>query len=88
MPPELVTPQEIEARIIRVKYPVQTKQKNQSTQANGSTSISEADCQRLTALAERFAKKKRLPWQDHRWDFPTGKISYTKIHRTQSIQKY
>jgi len=32
--------------------------------------VTEADCQRMTVLANRIAKKKRQPWQDHRWVFP------------------
>ena len=62
--------QEIEARTLREKYPVQAQQQNRSAQATSSTVVTEADCQRLTALAKRIAKKKRLPWQDHRWIFP------------------
>lgn len=62
--------QEIEAQILKEKYPVQAEQKKQSAQAIGSTVVTEVDCQRLTALADRIAKKKRLPWQDHHWIFP------------------
>ena len=62
--------QEIEARALREKYPVRTKKKKPSAQAVGSTVITEADCQRMTALADRLAKKKRHPWRDHRWIFP------------------
>lgn len=62
--------QEIEARILREKYPVQAKQKKSTIQAVGSTVVTEADCQRMAALANRIAKKKRRPWRDHRWIFP------------------
>jgi hypothetical protein len=34
--------------------------------------VTEADCQRLTALADRMAKqrKTRRPWTNHNWLFP------------------
>ena len=62
--------QEIEAQILRKKYPVKVKKKKSPVHAVGSTVVTEADCQRLTALADRIAKKKRHPWRDHRWIFP------------------
>jgi len=62
--------QEIEARILREKYPVKVRKKKLPARAVGSTVVTEADCQRLTALAARIAKKKRHPWRDHRWVFP------------------
>jgi len=62
--------QEIERRILREKYPVQAEQKQPLTPTGGSTLVTEADSQRLTALAARIAKKKRHPWRDHRWIFP------------------
>jgi hypothetical protein len=62
--------QEIEARILREKYPVKAKKKKPSARSIGTTIITEADCQRMTALANRIAKKKRHPWRDHRWIFP------------------
>lgn len=40
--------------------------------------LTEADCQRMTALAERIVKKQKHPWRDHRWLFP---------HRSHSIHK-
>jgi hypothetical protein len=61
---------EVEARTLKEKYPVKAKQKKPSTQAVGATVVTEADCQRLTELADRIAKKKRHPWRDHRWIFP------------------
>jgi hypothetical protein len=61
---------EIEARILREKYPVKVKKKKPSARVVGSTVVTEADCQRMTALADRIAKKKRHPWRDHRWIFP------------------
>ncbi len=62
--------QEIVARTLKEKYPVKTKQKKPSPQTLGSTVVTEADCQGMTAFADRIAKKKRHPWRDHRWIFP------------------
>jgi len=62
--------QEIEARELQEKYPAGVQQKQSSKQTPRPTVITDADVQRLTALAERIAKKKRQPWQDHRWIFP------------------
>jgi hypothetical protein len=62
--------QEIEARVRQEKYPTSAKQKPSSAPTPGSTIITEADAERMTALANRIAKKKRNPWRDHRWIFP------------------
>ena len=62
--------QEIEARVRQEMYPVNTPQKRSPKRAPEPTIVTEADCQRMTAFANRMAKKKRQPWQDHRWVFP------------------
>jgi len=62
--------QEIEARVRQEKYPSSTQPKQSPVPASGPTVITEADVQRMTALADRIAKRKRHPWRDHRWVFP------------------
>ena len=62
--------QEIEARVRQQKYPAFVKQKPSPAQAVGPSLVTEADCQRLIALANRIARKKRHPWRDNRWIFP------------------
>lgn len=65
--------QEIEAWILKEQYPINGKQKKPSARAVASTPVTEADCQHMTRLADRIAKKKRHPWRDHRWIFPCRK---------------
>jgi hypothetical protein len=67
--------QEIQARVWQQKYPVR-RQPNRVPEPKVFT---DADCQRLTALADRLAKKKRQPWQDHRCIFPHRDYS---LHQT------
>ena len=62
--------QAIEARVRQARYPVNTLRKRLPQPAPELAIVTEADCQRMTALADRMAKKKRQPWQDHRWLFP------------------
>lgn len=64
--------QEIVARIHHDKYPFPAQQDHSLYKETPATTISEADCQRLTALANKLAKTAvmRKPWQDHRWIFP------------------
>lgn len=60
-----------EARVRQDKFPVNTPRKRPSQRPTEPTVVTEADCQRLETLANRIVvKKKRLPWQDHRWLFP------------------
>lgn len=61
---------EIEARVRQERYPVYANQNQDATQPTGPRVVTEEDCQRLTALADRIGRKKRYPWRDHRWIFP------------------
>ena len=65
--------QEIEEQILGERYPVKAKQKKASSREVGPAVVTEADCQRMTTLADRIAKKKRHPWRNHRWIFPYRK---------------
>lgn len=69
---------EIEARVRQEKYPVKAKQNRASTQATEPRVVTEEDCQRLTALADRISRKKRQPWQNHNWIFPYRQNSIHK----------
>jgi hypothetical protein len=69
---------EIEARIRQERYLVTAEQNQTVTQAASPTVVTEADCQRLTSLADRIAVKKRQPWRNNRWIFPYRENS---IHR-------
>lgn len=62
--------QEIESRACQARYPVHTQPKKKPPQASQPELVTEADCLRLSALANRIAKRKRRPWRDHRWLFP------------------
>jgi hypothetical protein len=62
--------QEIEARLRQEKYSLPVKQNPSSARAPEPSLVTEPDCQRMTALADRIAKKKRHPWRDNRWIFP------------------
>lgn len=62
--------QAIVARVRQEKYPHNAPQKRVAALATVSRVVTEADCQRMAALAERIAKKKRHPWTDNRWLFP------------------
>lgn len=62
--------QEIQARVRQAKYPTHTEPKQPPHTAAERDVVSQADCRRLGALAERLDRKKRQPWQDHRWVFP------------------
>ena len=65
--------QEIEAAVRQKKYPVTAPTKRAPTRETRPTPVTEADCQRLSALADRITRKKRRPWRDHRWIFPYRK---------------
>ncbi len=60
--------QEIQARLRRDKYPTPEPQHPPNTAAPDV--VTQADCRRLDDLAERLGRKKRQPWQNHRWVFP------------------
>jgi hypothetical protein len=69
---------EIEARVRQKKYPLKAEQEQDASQATEPRVVTEADCQRLTALSEWIGRKKRHPWRNHNWIFP---------HRQNSIHK-
>ncbi len=61
------TGREIEARIRQDKY---AARQSASPQVADSRLVTEADCQRLTTLADLIGRKKRHPWRNNRWVFP------------------
>ena len=61
---------EIAEHVHQAKYPVYGEQKQAAKKATEPRLVTEADCQRLTALADRIDKKKRQPWQNNNWIFP------------------
>lgn len=67
--------QEIEARLRQEKYPPVTQPKPLLPQPAISAVVTEADCQRMLAFANRIVKKKRHPWRDNRWLFPYRQIA-------------
>ena len=70
--------QEIEARARQDKYPVNNQRNQDAAQETEPRVVTEADCQNLTALADRIGRKKRQPWRNNNWIFP---------HRQNSIHK-
>lgn len=62
--------QEIEARVHRDKFSIPTQPKQPPNRASEPDVVTQADCRRLDDLAKRLDRKKRHPWQDHRWVFP------------------
>ncbi len=62
--------QAIVARVRQERYPNRRTHKQPMAHSKESLVVTEADCQRMMALAKRMAKKKRQPWQDNRWLFP------------------
>jgi len=62
--------QAIVVQVRREKYARHTPQERPITTSPALQLVTEVDCQRLTVLAERIAKKKKHPWRDHRWLFP------------------
>lgn len=66
--------QEIQTRVRRDKYPTRTVPKHPPNTASDLDVVTDADCRRLGELAERLDRKKRQPWQDHRWVFPYRSI--------------
>lgn len=61
---------EIRARVCQEKYPIRAQRKPKPATSSQPAVFTEADCQRLAALAERMAKRKKQPWQNNRWIFP------------------
>lgn len=61
---------EIEQRVHRERYPVSAQQIQALRQPPEPRTVTEADCQRLTTLADRIGKKKRHPWRNSSWLFP------------------
>ena len=61
---------EIEARARQERYQGDAKQKHDATQLTEPRFVTEEDCQRLSALADRIGRKKRHPWRNHNWIFP------------------
>ncbi len=62
--------QEIEARVRHDRFPIRAQPKRRLTKASKPDTVTDADCRRLTGLAERIAARKRQPWPNHRWVFP------------------
>ncbi len=64
--------QQIAARVRQQKYGAPAKKKQSAVKAPQPEIVTEADCQRMTALADKLAKRstKKQPWRDHRWIFP------------------
>ena len=62
--------QEIVAHVRREKYTVRSPHEALSSCAQSSQQVTEADCERLTVLADKLVKKRRHQWRDHRWLFP------------------
>ena len=62
--------QEIQTRVRQDKYPTHAQPKHPPNTASVLDVVSQADCRRLSELAKQLDRKKRQPWQDHRWVFP------------------
>lgn len=62
--------QEIVVKVSHQKHPPPPHQHLSPTTPATPTIVTEADCHRLSALADRIQKKKRNPWQNNRWLFP------------------
>lgn len=62
--------QEIQTRVCQERYPSYTNPKRSPDKANKPQIVTELDCQRMMALAEWTAKRKRQPWRNNRWIFP------------------
>lgn len=69
---------EIEAAVCRKKYSANTEQNQSRNPVPEPRIVTERDCQRMTALAERNDKKKRNPWRNMDWIFPYRKNSLHK----------
>ena len=69
---------EIEVRVRQERYPLNAEQRQDATETTKPMVVTEEDCQRLTSLSERIDKKRRQPWQNHKWIFP---------HRQNSLHK-
>lgn len=64
--------QEIAAQVHKEKYPSSPKPQRTQETAPVPQRVTEADCQRLTALADKLQRRSRKgqPWRDHRRIFP------------------
>ena len=62
--------QGIQARVRRDKYSTHTAPTHPPNTASEPDVVTQEDCRRLDELAQRLDRKKRLPWQNHRWVFP------------------
>jgi hypothetical protein len=69
---------EIEAHVHQERYQINAKQNQDATQPTEPKVVTEEDCLRLNALAERIGRKKRHPWRNHNWIFPHRQISIHK----------
>jgi hypothetical protein len=69
---------EIEMRVRQEKYLVSAGQNQDIAQATEPRIVTDEDCQRLTALAERIGRKKRQQWQNNNWIFPYRQNSIHK----------
>jgi hypothetical protein len=72
--------QAITAHVRQEKYALCPSEQQLAEREQQPGTVTEADCQRLTAFAGKLAKRSqpRQPWQDHRWVFP---------HREQFLHK-
>lgn len=72
--------QEVMAQVRRARCAKPPKSGPMVDETSQMDLVTEADCQRLTALADRIAKqtKKRRPWDNHDWIF---------LYRRQSLHK-
>lgn len=64
--------QETAARMHQKKHDRAVRRQSLAKREVQPDIVSEADCQRMEALANRIAgqSRKKQPWQDHRWIFP------------------
>jgi hypothetical protein len=72
--------QAVTTQIRQTRYDRQPQAGPAANETAPNDLVTEADCQRLTALADRIAKrtKKRTPWTNHDWIF---------LYRRQSLHK-
>jgi hypothetical protein len=61
---------EIEARVRQERYQGSAQRNQEATKLSEPRVVTEEDCQRLSALADRAGRKKKHPWRNHKWIFP------------------